>query len=383
MPKGLKGWIEVFKAGTHTDSEGRSCTFSTADLDQMVANVSLGKPPAVLGHPKHDEPAYAWAALKRDGDSLYAKFTDIHPAFEAGVDSGAYRNRSIKAVKDKQHGWRCVHIGFLGAVPPAIDGLKPLQYAAPEGAEVYEFSAPGYSLVWGVESLARLLRGLREEKIARDGIEAADQVLPQWQIDNAMEAAAQARQQFEEHGAPAFSQHPTTGGSMPTPNEQELQRAREEAAASTRAEMTAQFSAQSAELDRLRAERQTERIGVQINGWKAAGKLLPAEEPGLVQFMVSLEGGGSGEFTFSAPGTTGEVKKTPAQWFAAFMAARAPAVQLGKRSPDDDRAPAVDQSDYRAIANAALEFKAAEAKAGREIGIDVAVAHVTRSAATR
>ncbi|MFD2451694.1 hypothetical protein [Ideonella paludis] len=43
--KGLADWIEVFKAGAHTDSKGTECAFSTADLDQMVANVALGKPP--------------------------------------------------------------------------------------------------------------------------------------------------------------------------------------------------------------------------------------------------------------------------------------------------------------------------------------------------
>jgi hypothetical protein len=91
--KGLGDWIEVFKAGQHVDSKGTECAFSVADLDQMVANVALGKPPAVLGHPKHDDPAFGWAELKRDGEALFARFDDVNPAFEAGVKSGAYRNR--------------------------------------------------------------------------------------------------------------------------------------------------------------------------------------------------------------------------------------------------------------------------------------------------
>ena len=41
--KGFDDWIEIFKAGTHTDSAGRTWTFGTADLDRIVA----GYDPAV------------------------------------------------------------------------------------------------------------------------------------------------------------------------------------------------------------------------------------------------------------------------------------------------------------------------------------------------
>ncbi len=89
------------QAGKHSDSQGRQASSRPADLDQMVVNHKLGAAPAVLGHPKTDDPAYAWTAgLKRDGNSLLAKFEDINPAFEAGVGSGAYRNRSVRVLKD-------------------------------------------------------------------------------------------------------------------------------------------------------------------------------------------------------------------------------------------------------------------------------------------
>ena len=59
--KALSGqWINVFRAGTHTDSTGRVVTFTQADLDQIVANHDLGAAPAVIGHPKHNDPAYVW-----------------------------------------------------------------------------------------------------------------------------------------------------------------------------------------------------------------------------------------------------------------------------------------------------------------------------------
>lgn len=376
----LSGWLEVFRAGTHTDAKGKKRTFTVTDLDQMVANHSLGAAPVVLGHPQHNDPAYGWTAgLRREGDSLYAKFEQLHPTFEAGVASGAYRNRSLAVYPDPKAGWRVRHVGWLGAVPPAIDGLsqQAREFSAPADVEVLEFSAPGYSLCWGLESVVQLLRGLREQLIAKDGIEAADLVLPQWRIDSAMESAAQARREFDGSGnaeARAFSQPTNPEGAM-TITEQERERIREEARAAAAAEAEARFAAQGAELAELRAERQAERIGSQINGWKAAGKVLPAEEAGLAEFMASLES--AGEFTFSAPGTAGELKKTPADWFAAFMAARPPVVKLGLQSASEATAAQhVDLADTQAIVQAATEWQFAQQQKGITVSVEQAVQHV-------
>lgn len=344
---GLAGWVEVFKAGDHTASDGRKVSFSRADLDQMIENHALGAAPAVLGHPKKIKtkeeksgaPAYAWAEdYKREGDVLFTKFKDINPAFEAGVQSGAYRNRSLSVFKDSKHGWRVRHVGWLGAEPPAIDGLAPVEFAG-DDSESYEFSAPGYSLVWGLESIARLLRSMRDRLIEKEGLEAADKELPQWQIDSAMEAAAQARVEFQEAGGDSgalFSQSNDPGGSMSFTQEQ-LDAAKEEARKEAEEKSKAEFAAKEAELLKLQSERQTERIAAQIKGWKTEGKVLPAEEAGLAEFMASLESAGA-EFTFSASDGK-EAKKTPSQFFVEFMAARKPLVKLGLRTENDDKTP--------------------------------------------
>jgi len=374
--KGLKGWVEVFKAGPHTDSASKQITFSQADLDQMIANHELGRAPAVIGHPKKNAPAYAWVdAYKREGDSLFAKFTDINPAFEAGVQSKAYRNRSLSVFQDKDHGWRIRHVGWLGAVPPAIDGLADVEFAG-DDAEVLEFSAPGYGLVWAVESIAQLLRSQREALIADKGIEAADLVLPQWRIDSAFEAVNQARTQFQEADTTAgrmFSQPNDTGVSMLTTEEQ-LAAAKEEGRREAEAKSAAEFAAANATLLKLQAERQAERITTQIAGWKAGGKVLPAEEAGLAEFMASIEDAGQ-EFSFSAHDGK-EAKKTPAQFFADFMGARTALVKLGVKSEDDPTATALDKSSHVAITAAAREFQASEEKAGRVIPFEAAVTSV-------
>lgn len=380
-------WIEVFRAGTHVSSSGDEVTFSQSDLDQMIVNHVLFAAPAVIGHPKGNGPAYARVQeYKREGDRLFCKFQNVNPAFDAGVQSGAYYSRSLSVYKDKQHGWRVRHVGWLGDVPPAIDGLEPVSFSAAADADILEFSVPGYSLVWGLEGVAGLLRGLRENMIAKDGIDAANSVLPQWQIDSALDAVRQARQEFQDafreeaqEAQEANSQvrpnfnHPE--GHVMTFTQAQLDAARQAGQEAARAE----FAAQEQELTRLKAERLNERVAAQINGWKSgdAPKLLPAEEEGLAEFMVALDGMGATEFNFSAHDGKA-LKKSPAQWFAEFMAKRPAVVKVGHRSAADNL-PVVDMTNARAIAEAAQEFMASEAKAGRIITVESAVAHINKA----
>lgn len=374
--KGLSDWIEVFRSGTHTDSKGRVCSFTNSDLDQMASNIALAKAPAVIGHPKHNDPAYAWVGadgVKREGDSLYMKFHDINPAFEAGVGSGAYRNRSLSLFQDKEAGWRVRHVGWLGAVPPAIEGLAPLNYSADE-VDSFEFSAPDWDVGYALADVAELLRGLREQLIAKDGIEAADVVLPNWRIQSVADAAerVKAAARDETDDSP-FSKPDNPGGDMSFTQEQldaAAAKARQEAEDKNKAE----FAAKDAELLKLRGERQAERIGLQIGEWKAKGLVTPAEEPGLAEFMGTLEAS-AGDFAFSAADKT-EVKKTPAQFFADFMATRKPLVKLGKQDSVDEGAQ-VDVNDANKLADAARSYMADQAGKGVTVTLPEAIDHVS------
>lgn len=394
--KGLQDWIEVFRVGTHVDSKGREAAFSAEDLDQMAANVSGAGVPHVIGHPKEQDRAWAWCKpgdVKRDGDSLLVKASDVDPAFEQAVDAGAYRERSVSIYKDAQRGWVLQHVGWLGAVPPAIGGMQPLAYsaAAPAGADVHQFTADIEDLAtgWALADTATLLRGLRDWLISKEGLDVANKVLPDWTINSVADGArritdaALAEGEDDTGLAPMFNRGKPAGD--PTMfTEADLQKARDEAAAKARKEAedaaAQQFSAQGKELAELRAQRQTERIGVRINEWKAAGLLLPAEEPGLVEFMAALEGGQATEFTFSAADKT-EAKKTPAQWFADFVAGRK-AVQLGgNRELKKDGGQTLDTTDAQAIARSAQEYVHKEAQAGRTVSIAQAVVHVSNGGA--
>lgn len=381
--KGLRGFVEVFKAGAHTDSKGRQVTFSQADVDQMISNHQLGAAPAVIGHPKDTAPAYAQVQeYKREGDSLFAKFTKINPAFEAGVESGAYYNRSVSVFKDGQRGWRVRHIGWLGAVPPAIDGLQPIQsdFSADDD-NCFECCSPGYSLVWGLESAVRLMRKMRDRMIEKDGLDAADATLPQWEIDGMNESVIAARDEFNNDNEDAnekttlFNQK---SGENMTITQADLDKARAEGEAAGKSALQIQFAAKDAELLTLKAAQQKERIAAHIKRWKDKGQIVPAEEAGLAEFMASQEDGDV-EFSFSkAEG--GEAKKTRLQFFLDFMDASKPVIKLGNGGQPAADDGALDIGDTAAVSKAASDFMAAEEKDGRVVSAASAVQHVIRMA---
>ncbi|MBF0410983.1 MAG: hypothetical protein HQM10_26805 [Candidatus Riflebacteria bacterium] len=126
-------WCEIFKAGTHTDSEGRVKTWSEGDLDNIVKKYDPAKheSPVVIGHPKDNAPAFGWVeSLRRQGTSLLAKFRQVVPQFAEAVKQGLYKKRSISLYPDGT----LRHVGFLGAQPPAIKGLADFSFSD-EGKE--------------------------------------------------------------------------------------------------------------------------------------------------------------------------------------------------------------------------------------------------------
>ncbi len=124
-------WKEVFKAGKHTDANGNEREWSSEDIDTIISKYNNQMPddkhdaPVVIGHPVNNSPAYAWVeSLKKDGETLLAKFTQIDPEFEQLIKEGRYKKVSIALYPDMM----LRHIGFLGAIPPAVKGLKDSEF---------------------------------------------------------------------------------------------------------------------------------------------------------------------------------------------------------------------------------------------------------------
>ncbi|MDR1709662.1 MAG: peptidase [Candidatus Accumulibacter sp.] len=183
--------LHIFKPGRQIANGGAALDFSAADLEACARSYdpALHEAPIVVGHPSTDSPAYGWvAALAATGDGLEATPHQVDPAFAELVGLGRYKKISASfylpdsPANPKPGAYYLRHVGFLGATPPAVKGLRSPQFAENEKG-VVEFSD------WGGETNAGLWRRLREWLLVKFGQEAADQVAPDWQIETLREAA--------------------------------------------------------------------------------------------------------------------------------------------------------------------------------------------------
>ncbi|EBU1221946.1 TPA: peptidase [Salmonella enterica subsp. enterica serovar Java] len=194
--------IHIFRAGTHTDMHGRRINFSDADLNEIAQsyNPALHEAPVVVGHPKTDAPSYAWvSAVKKDRDGLKAEPRDIDPQFAELVKNRRYSKVSASFYCPDSPGnptpgkYYLRHVGFLGAQPPAIKGLKPVSFAEDEEG-VVEFAD------WSLQTTASLFSRIRDFLISQFGLEKADSVVPDYMIDGLRDEAIRT-----ETPVPAFS----------------------------------------------------------------------------------------------------------------------------------------------------------------------------------
>lgn len=130
--KGTFMEIEVFRAGTFADSNGKTREYSIADLEKIADTYnkrlqadSSNIAPVVKGHPKDNAPALAWTSyLKCEGDKLIAGIRDVDANFMQELEAGRYKKISISLFPDLM----LRHIGFLGAATPAVSGLEPADF---------------------------------------------------------------------------------------------------------------------------------------------------------------------------------------------------------------------------------------------------------------
>lgn len=148
--------LQCFAAGLHTSSDGRIAKYSETDLMQMANSYDPHKrsAPLVLGHPDSDAPAYGEArALIAVGPSLFC-IADVSDGLQALVRNGNYKNISASffqpdsPANPAKGSHYLKHVGFLGAVQPAVKGMQPLAFAADifdaeqESRDSVDFAAP-------------------------------------------------------------------------------------------------------------------------------------------------------------------------------------------------------------------------------------------------
>lgn len=205
--------IHIFKPGAHTAMSGAVLNFSESDLAASAAayDPALHEAPLVIGHPKADAPAYGWVqSLQYAEDGLHAKPDQVDADFAELFNAGRYKKISASFYKPdspsnpKPGVYYLRHVGFLGAQPPAIKGLKQAEFAdADEG--IVEFSE------WDDVQNASLWRNVREWIIGKFGQDEADKVVPQYAVQQLEQSAQQelmeeASEQETSPQQPVFSE---------------------------------------------------------------------------------------------------------------------------------------------------------------------------------
>lgn len=318
---GLTDWIEIFKTGKHPGTGALAQdAFTTADLDQIVANFNPTQPvPHVITHKELYSPfAYGQAVeLKRAGESLWARSEQINPQFEQLVRDGNLYNRSIR-IYQTDKGYELGHIAWLGAEPPAVAGLAPVEFAAQSAFADYTIRPFG-------QDIGEISMG----EFTKEQLEAAK---------------AEAKQE-----------------------------AKQEAEAALKADFAKREAA-------LQAELLAERQGVARKAWESTvqlaiqeGRLSPAQAEGMADFALSLP---QTVLEFSKGKGKETVKTATQQWFSDFVAKLPKQVAMAKDAKSSDGASDDWKTDAVAIAAKATEFKNSQAAKGIEVSTGEAVAHV-------
>lgn len=142
---GVHMWIEIFRTGTFTDSNGRTQTFTENDLERIARQYNdriesdpSYEAPLVKGHPQSDSPAHGWVErLARRGNILYAKLKSLSREIIDEINSGKYRRVSISLYPD----FMLRHIGLLGGEAPAVRGLRPISFVELDESTNFEYFA--------------------------------------------------------------------------------------------------------------------------------------------------------------------------------------------------------------------------------------------------
>lgn len=282
----LPAAIEIFRPGVLIDDAGVERTFTADDIKAMAEGYdpALREAPLCVGHPAGDMPAYGWVQrlAVNDAGRLTMDPHQVEPQFAEMVGTGRFKKRSA-AFYPPQHPsnpkpgtWYLRHVAFLGAQPPAVSGLKDIQFAeADQGCVCFsEGDSPQPTHTTQELSMDE------KERLAK------------------AEAAAEAEKEAREKA--------------------------EKEAAAAKAEL-AQFAEQ---------QRKDRHAGfVQFaEGQMKAGVLTKPEAAALPEVLAAMADAAPVEF--SEAGSTKKV--SPVKWLQDFVSARKPVVQFGEFNPGAD-----------------------------------------------
>ena len=157
--------IEIFRAGRRVARDGAVADMSEADIAAAAQayDPSASEAPVVVGHPADNCPAYGWVKrLRAEGPALLAELDQVDPMFAGLVNDGRYKKISasfyspLSAENPRPGVWYLRHVGFLGAQPPAVKGLRPVCFSSSaEGVVEFATQQEPWERVMGMLRQAR------------------------------------------------------------------------------------------------------------------------------------------------------------------------------------------------------------------------------------
>ncbi|HEY9737482.1 MAG TPA: hypothetical protein V6D06_14410 [Trichocoleus sp.] len=199
--------IEILRTGKVVSANGVEVDLTAERLQEVVDtyNAETFKAPLIVSHNTggrgdadlaETELAYGFPdRLKMVGDRVKAQFSKIAPKFVQWVREGQLMGISPSLYTPTSPAnpypgkWALRHIAGLGTNPPAIKGLAPLslqELAAADGDWALDFDEFGVDageagtldFAFGITSIERIIRSLRDWLIESQGREVADQIVP-------------------------------------------------------------------------------------------------------------------------------------------------------------------------------------------------------------
>ena len=321
--------LQIFKPGTHTAMRGDVLSFSESDMAATAAAYDPAKheAPLVIGHPKHDAPAYGWVkSLAVQGGALEAEPAQLDPEFAELVAQGRFKKISASFYRPDSPlnpvpgVFYLRHVGFLGAQPPAVKGLKAVEFGeADEG--VVEFAD------WADMQNAGLWRRMRDWLIDQFGLDTADKVVPAYEVSSLED---EARRETESP-QPSFSEAPA-GASSAQPVQEESHAVTPEEKAALEAE-NAQLKQRLAEAEAVQktaaaAQRHAAHVSF-AEGLIGDGKLAPKHKDAVIAFLDFAETDTPLEFG------EGDAKTTLSAAFKGFLSDMPKVIDFGEQATKD------------------------------------------------
>ncbi|MBF0481276.1 MAG: hypothetical protein HQK81_06170 [Desulfovibrionaceae bacterium] len=363
--------FEVLRVGTFVDSKGVTHHFDEARLDKIAASYDPAKheAPMVIGHPETNAPAFGWIkGLRRDGLRFLATPTQVQPEFEEMVKSGKFKKRSISLYPDDT----VRHVGFLGAKPPAVKGLRDIAFSEDEAVTV-EFGEDDFR----INTLARIAVRLRDFILQKFGADTANNIMNQYDVEAVLQ---EPEDEDENNEQTLFKENDMAGEPDVSAKFAELEKKQAEFAealaskdetikeqAKTIEALSARVDGQASESKRVQIAAFCERLGAQ-------GKLTPAQIPGIAAVMGKLGQAGTAEFGEG----DAKVSKTVEALLREFLDGLPAQVEFGEFATKDRAGEKPGAMDAQALAKKITEKVDSAARSGRVIGFAEAQSEVLR-----